>query len=759
MADLTPEQIRLEQERLDLIQRQNQAAKELASTYEKMAKSKTKLTQDEKELLGLTKQLSDMSTTIESSVNKRLSGSASIKDLEKTVNNLKNDQVRMDNALRDYAQKTSDLKQKSLSNALSLHQKERNIQKEIREELSRQDEIRDQIEVLRTSSIPADKDEVKRLREKLRDSESTLKIKEKDLQKTTAQKDEQKELVKQLNASLKAHEKIKSEQQKELELAEQALAQAKKKAILDALGEKFKAKEIAQMFTMVGLMKMIVDAALKSDEQTTALAKSFGISKSAAKDIRDNMVSFSYAANSSFVTVDRLFKAQQALTEQLGIAVDFGGKEQEQFARLTEIVGLTAEEAGKLAKFSAANGMSTDKYVASIRESVFHAQRANKIHVSDKEILSTISKLSAGILVKFQGNPKAIAEAVVQAKALGTTLEQVDKTGESLLNWESSIENELKAELITGRQLNLEKARAAALSGNQVELMREMASQAGSLANFQNMNVIAQKSLAEAFGMSREEMSEMLMKQEAINKYGSKAAEMNAKQLEDFEKSGMTLDKYLEKQDEQRSIQEKFNQAIEKMQELIANLVAGPLGRFLDVIVSITENTWLLAGIIGGVLAANLIKMAKAARIARSASIGEAIASIWNAAFKSLGGLPGIGIILATAAAAAGVAALYSATQKGEQNVQDGIAPAGNGPFTITDGFGRTAITARGDGLAVSPNINRGGGNGDIIAAIDKLASRPAVAYINGENAFVNQIGRNSNLGTSQMQNTSYRLA
>jgi predicted nucleic acid-binding Zn-ribbon protein len=74
MAELTPEQIRLEQERLDLIQKQNQAAKELASTYEKMAKSKTKLTQDEKELLGLTKQLSDMSSTIEKSIQKRLSG-------------------------------------------------------------------------------------------------------------------------------------------------------------------------------------------------------------------------------------------------------------------------------------------------------------------------------------------------------------------------------------------------------------------------------------------------------------------------------------------------------------------------------------------------------------------------------------------------------------------------------------------------------------------------------------------------------------
>ena len=41
--------------------------------------------------------------------------------------------------------------------------------------------------------------------------------------------------------------------------------------------------------------------------------------------------------------------------------------------------------------------------------------------------------------------------------------------------------------------------------------------------------------------------------------------------------------------------------------------------------------------------------------------------------------------------------------------VEDGVADPSRGPFTITDSFGATAITARGDGLAVSPNIEMGG--------------------------------------------------
>jgi len=525
-----------------------------------------------------------------------------------------------------------------------------------------------------------------------------------------------------------------------------------------------------EYFTTLGLLKLIVNATLASDEQTTALAKSFGVTKRAAKEVRDNMVAFSRAADSSFVNVDRLFKAQQALTEQLGIAVDFGGKEQEQFARLTEIVGLSADEAGKLAKFSAATGVSTDKYVADIRKSVFFAERTNKIHVSDKEILSTISKLSAGILVKFSQNPKAIAEAVVQAKALGTSLEQVDKTGESLLNWETSIGNELEAELITGKQINLEKARYAALTGDQVTLMNELANQVGSLADYQNMNVIAQQSLAQAFGMSREEMSEMLIKQQAITQYGDKAAQLNAQQLEDLQKSGLTLDEYLEKQDKQRSIQEKFNDAILKLQDLIGNLVAGPLGRMLDIIVSITEHTKLLAALasiyIARLIVINTLKAREAILAKKSAtnSIVDAVA----AAVKSASSVPVIGWVIGAGLAAGLFASLTGMFDKGD----DVISP-GYGKRMLLDKGSVTAFNDN-DTIVAGTNLgggNRGGGGGggnsmDVVSAIRDMHNelknsnaKPAVAYINGKDAFADNLGRSRNLGTSQNINTGYKVA
>jgi hypothetical protein len=337
----------------------------------------------------------------------------------------------------------------------------------------------------------------------------------------------------------------------------------------------------------ITLMTTLVNIGFKANAQVVELGKSFGISADAAENLRQDYADFARSTGDTFINTDRLLKAQTELSQQLGIAVRFSNEELATFAKLTELTGLSAQEAGKLAQASAAAGVPTEKYTDSIREAAFYAQQATGTHFSSKEILQDVSKLSAGILVKFQGNPKAIGQAVVEAKKLGLTLEQIDKVGESLLNFEQSLENELKAELITGKQLNLERARAAALSGDQLALTREISSQVGTLNDFQNMNVIAQKSLADAFGLSRDEMSEMLMKQEAINKYGDEAAKLNKEQLEDMKRQGLSASEYLKKQEQQRAAQDKFQDAMIKLQDIIGNLVAGPVGQLLDALADI----------------------------------------------------------------------------------------------------------------------------------------------------------------------------
>ena len=78
------------------------------------------------------------------------------------------------------------------------------------------------------------------------------------------------------------------------------------------------------------------------------------------------------------------------------------------------------------------------------------------------------------------------------------------------------------------------------------------------------------------------------------------------------------------------------------------------------------------------------------------------------------------------------------------QFISDGMIPSnsGRGPFKITDSFGQTAITDKRDGIAVSPNVSRDGGNNgnstDMSTTnnlLRQLVAKREVVEIDGSNA------------------------
>lgn len=387
---------------------------------------------------------------------------------------------------------------------------------------------------------------------------------------------------------------------------------AKTRSTIAVLGTGF--KEIGKNIVSgisdpLTIVTFLLNAGLKADKQVTELAKSLGVGKDQANGLRQNFVEYSRSSQDAFVTTNRLIKAQSELTQELGVAGKYTGKQAEDFSRLTELIGLSASEAGKLARLSVVNGTSIENTTKSIIRGSVAAQQSNRISIDQRTILKDVANLSEGILIKFQGNPEALGRAVVEARRLGTTLDQIDKIGESLLNWESSIENQLKAQLLTGKSLNLEKARYAALTGDQITLTREVSNQVGSLNDFQKMNVITQRSLAEAFGLSRDELSKILLEQEKFNKLGDVSKMTLEDQLKALRAQGEPLDSVLYKQIQQQSAQEKFNNAVEKLQDIVGNLVAGPLGRMLDIFADIAKHASVLYGIMGALAGISLVKM------------------------------------------------------------------------------------------------------------------------------------------------------
>jgi hypothetical protein len=166
------------------------------------------------------------------------------------------------------------------------------------------------------------------------------------------------------------------------------------------------------------------------------------------------------------------------------------------------------------------------------------------------------------------------------------TLEGVAAAGAQLLDFESSISNELEAELLIGKEINLEKARLAALTGDYETLTREINKNIGDFGDFTKMNVLQQNALAKSVGMTADGLSDVLLKNENIEQLAAEARAMG--------------DEDLAKQLERRSAQEKFTDALDKMKQIFVDIVGGPVGTLLSAIGSIFGFISKIGSALGG---------------------------------------------------------------------------------------------------------------------------------------------------------------
>ena len=103
-----------------------------------------------------------------------------------------------------------------------------------------------------------------------------------------------------------------------------------------------------------------------------------------------------------------------------------------------------------------------------------------------------------------------IIQAGIAARKLGLEMSAVAGISESLLDFETSIESQMEASLLLGRQINLDRARQLALAGDQEGVMQEILKQVGGEAEFNKMNVIQRKALAQSVGVNVEQLSRLV---------------------------------------------------------------------------------------------------------------------------------------------------------------------------------------------------------------------------------------------------------
>ncbi len=457
------------------------------------------------------------------------------------------------------------------------------------------------------------------------------------------------------------------------------------------------------------LLKMLVDAFKASDTSTSNIAKNLNMSYSDALGMKQELTAAANSSGDLFVTSKGMSDSLVAINNELGTSVMLNKENLATFTKLRESAGMTNEELMGMQSLVNATGGDFEKMTQEFLGQAAITAKNNKVVLNEKKLLGDINKLSAATTLSLGKQPHALSKAVSTAKALGMEMSKIENIADSLLNFEDSISAEMEAELITGKQLNLERARLAAINNDVATVAEEIASQIGSAADFSNRNRIQQEAIAKAVGMNREELAKTLFIQEQLRGVTKEEAKLRETEINKLIKDGMSVEEASlavgkEKYEDllnQAGMQDRFNASVEKLKEIFVNIVEITMPFFnglANMVGWLAESKGTLA-IMSGILAGMAIKWT----ILAVKAAATAISSIATASAATLG--LGIASVIGGIAAAGMV---YNNTLKQAEATQTGdINSPAKGKTVVSTKEGGLFELSKNDDLVAAPGLSK----------------------------------------------------
>ena len=353
--------------------------------------------------------------------------------------------------------------------------------------------------------------------------------------------------------------------------------------------------------TMVG--KFLLDIFLGVNRQVVEISKNLNVSTEYAGKMRDHYNDIATAGNSIAMTTQTVIDAQIALVESLGSYSKLQDTTLRNQVFFTKNLGMSADSAADLNLMFEAQGQNAEQVTDSINKTNNAAAATTGRIVPFNKLMSSVAKTSKEIAGYFGFNAKAIAEGVRQVSKFGLELSNAATISKTLLDFESSIGNELTLELLTGKEFNLEKARTKALTGDIAGATADVMSQMQNLTEEQRKNPLIMESMAAMSGLTADQINRAYLVNKKLNKEGQDYVKSLQDQGKEKE-ANQAIDAALRGQSIQEikntiNAQDAFGAALEKIKDKLSSLVDnGILDKFTQILTAFV-NTVSKSGFTG----------------------------------------------------------------------------------------------------------------------------------------------------------------
>lgn len=423
------------------------------------------------------------------------------------------------------------------------------------------------------------------------------------LLQTTASANFNDELLKLINGQQAINDRIREtveHRQKEKEKTDEI-----KKSILEIEKEILGVNAVSNILkfnfiTIIDVLSVISKAFSSIETAAFNLRKNLGLVGKEGNFFKTLITDVTVKFTNIGVTAENVGKTITDIAGGLGSALLATQEMVENFSILETSLGISSEQSVKVSRTLA--GISKSSSMSQSSMIGFTKELSKAAGTSFIKVMEDLANLTESVRLTFRGTTTQLIKSTVEARRFGFSIADVGAAAEKLLDFQESINAEIEASVMLGKNISFNEARALAYKGDILAATKNILDTVEKTGDLNQLDYFTLKNIAAASGFTVDKLQDSLQLRKDIRLVESMGTEEARKQAEQFRNLEKLSDSFAKSEGERalENLKNVNNLEIQKQLQTELNGLIIQLGQaFLPVLQSLASVLQVFTNING----------------------------------------------------------------------------------------------------------------------------------------------------------------
>ena len=265
-----------------------------------------------------------------------------------------------------------------------------------------------------------------------------------------------------------------------------------------------------EMFTFTGLLSLIIKQFGAIEDAAFAVRQNMGllIGDTGEAGLYGMVQNVSNELAHIGVTAEMMEKSINSISNTFGNSAFVSKEIAANFSALEASLSISSDTSSKVLK--SLMGISQSSSKSQVSMIGFAQAFATAAGVPFTEVMKDLSNISESVRTTFRGSTLQLVKSTVEARKLGLTMTEVGNVAEKLLNFNESINAEIEASVMLGRNISFQDARTLAYKGDILGATKSILDTVEQTTDLNKLDALQLKSISEATGLTVGQLQDSL---------------------------------------------------------------------------------------------------------------------------------------------------------------------------------------------------------------------------------------------------------